>query len=159
MASGVLIGCGIGALVIVALMWLGHLRRTYVVVTVSGRSMEPTLRAGDRLLVRRVPISAVKRGHIVVFGNRTAGRWIVKRVLAAPGDPVPKENGLHLPCSAESAVPGGQLVVLGDNPAESTDSRDYGYLSAEWLQGVMVRRLGSAPDTGDRAGGDSLPAK
>jgi signal peptidase I len=155
-----LIGGAVGALAILALIFLYYLRRTYLVVTVSGRSMEPTLWAGDRLLVRRVPISVVRRGQIVVFGSDSAGKWIVKRVLAVPGDPIPKDNGLNLLDTAERTVPRGQMVVLGDNPAESTDSRDYGYLSAEWLQGVVVRRMGGAAlEAGHRANGDSPSGK
>ncbi|MGL5862991.1 MAG: S24/S26 family peptidase, partial [Phycicoccus sp.] len=35
-------------------------------VTVTGRSMEPALRAGDQLLVRRCGTGAVRRGRVVL---------------------------------------------------------------------------------------------
>lgn len=76
------------------------LRRRIVVVSVSGASMAPTLRSGDRLLVRRTPGEAVRAGEIVVVEEtrpcrrgepiRTRHtRWVVKRVVAVPGDPAP----------------------------------------------------------------------
>ncbi|WP_223167719.1 signal peptidase I [Nonomuraea sp. SYSU D8015] len=139
----ILVGVGVGVLGAAAFAGLRHVRRTYFVVTVSGRSMEPTLLEGDRVLARRVPVSAVRAGRVVVFGSATADRWIVKRAVALPGDPVPRGKGLDLPPSTGDIVPSGQMVVLGDNPAESTDSRNFGFLSTEWLQGVAIRRIGA----------------
>ncbi|KAA9373899.1 S26 family signal peptidase [Microbispora cellulosiformans] len=133
------------------------MRRVFVVVTVRGRSMQPTLRDGDRVLVRRRGVTAVRPDDLVVFtdvidappvpvpawaaeddGPRTV--LVVKRAIAVPGDPVP---GTRVPVLAgrTASVPTGRLVVLGDNPAVSRDSRLYGYVAGERLLGVVIRRM------------------
>nr|WP_281401045.1 S26 family signal peptidase [Amycolatopsis umgeniensis] len=127
----------------VVLAWLVTLRRRLIVVTVYGVSMEPTYVAGDRLLVRRSRLARVRAGQIVVVqggppkpGDPTAGR-LVKRAVAVPGDPVPP----HIPV-ADPVVPPGNLLVLGDNPARSNDSRRLGYIPADALIGVVLRPIG-----------------
>jgi signal peptidase I len=54
---------------------------------------------------------------------------------------VPRDDCPALREVAEPTVPTGQLVVLGDAPHLSYDSRHYGYVPAGLLVGVMVRRL------------------
>ncbi|MFC0104775.1 S26 family signal peptidase [Kibdelosporangium aridum] len=122
--------------------WAVVQRRRLLVVTVHGVSMEPTYRSGDRLLVRRSRLERVRTGQVVVVqvekapGDPTGGR-LVKRAAAVPGDPVPA----HIPV-ADSVVPQGRLLVLGDNPARSNDSRRLGYIPAEALIGVVLRPMG-----------------
>ncbi|MGW6501981.1 S26 family signal peptidase [Nonomuraea angiospora] len=120
-------------------------RRRYVVVTVEGTSMAPTLHDGDRVLVRRRRIGQVARGAVVVLeppSDPRAGldgtRWNIKRAVALPGDPVPPDV-----VDAAERVPAGALVVYGDNP-HSVDSRQRGFFPADRLLGVALRRLGGA---------------
>ncbi|MEV4291397.1 S26 family signal peptidase [Nonomuraea bangladeshensis] len=128
-------------------------RRRFVVVQVTGPSMEPAYRSGDRVLVRRVAGSKLGRGQVVVFEAAAGGRWrtgplpapkdakwLIKRVAALPGDPVPP--AVNAPEGA--LVPAGRLVVIGDGPL-SADSRHWGYLPADRVLGVVVRRLSPAP--------------
>jgi signal peptidase I len=116
-------------------------RRRLLVVTVRGVSMEPTYTSGDRLLVRRSGLDRVRAGEVVVVqvgsapGDPTGGR-MVKRAVAVPGDPVPPQIPL-----ADPVVPAGRLLVLGDNPARSNDSRRLGYIPADSLIGVVVRPI------------------
>ncbi|MET8758831.1 S26 family signal peptidase [Lentzea sp. NPDC004782] len=123
--------------------WLFVLRRRLLVVTVHGVSMEPTYRSGDRLLVRRARLDRVRAGQVVVVrvdaapGDPTGGR-MVKRAVAVPGDPVPPQIPVPGP-----RVPADSLLVLGDNPARSNDSRRLGYLPATALIGVVLRPIGS----------------
>lgn len=138
-------------------LWL---RRRYAVVDVIGVSMSPAYHPGDRVLVRRVPGTAVRRGAAVVFepdyGTEDAagprprvrsdaaikGRsWLLKRAVAVPGDPVPRHEVPALRDVPEAAVPPGCLVVLGDNPPASLDSREFGYVAAERVLGVVVRLI------------------
>ncbi|MFE2870073.1 S26 family signal peptidase [Embleya sp. NPDC059259] len=171
-APAVLAGASVGA---AALLWV---RRRYLVATVEGPSMEPTLFPGDRLLVRRT--GRVRAGRVVVvrvphppvvaglppglrrldaavlaaIPERTdlapvpQGRLMVKRAVAVAGDPVPVDRFPVLRDAAGEAVPAGALVVLGDNAASSWDSRAYGFVHRDQVVGVAVRRI--APPGGRR---------
>lgn len=144
---------------------LAVLRRRLAVITVEGRSMEPALHSGDRVLVRRVPLDRVRRGDIVVIeqpapGSRrpaaAGGRpdprtgdiawesWVIKRAAALPGDPVPAPVAAAVSAAPGSPVPAGRLVALGDNAALSFDSRTHGYYSGDRVLGVVLRRISAA---------------
>jgi signal peptidase I len=130
-------------------------RRTLVLATVEGSSMEPTLRTGDRVLVRRRRLVDVRHGDLVVLMPppeqvirlQPARRWNVKRVVALPGDPVPS---LVAHIEGVSRVPRDALVVYGDSPT-SADSRQRGFFSADRLLGVVVRKVTvrNSPASGD----------
>ncbi len=142
---------GIGVIAVLAglrVVW------RYTIAVVHGSSMEPTLWAGDRLLVRRCALAKLRRGDIVVIrephlparaAERLAwlpvspglSRFLVKRAVAVPGDPLPP--AMRAP---DEVVPQGAIVILGDNPFESRDSRLYGYIHEEHVVGRAVRRLG-----------------
>lgn len=88
---------------------LALLRRRVDVVEVRGRSMFPTLRPGDRLLVVR-GLRAPRRGDVVLARDpRDGARELVKRVARVG----PEGVTLH-----------------GDNPGLSTDARVFGALPA-----------------------------
>ncbi len=130
-----------------AILW--WMRGRYVVVTVDGTSMEPTYRPGDRLLVRRTSADRLRRGDVVVvtaspatsppFGAVGDRRWVVKRVAGLPGQVVPPEVARRVP---DTTVPDGHLILLGDNAADSIDSRAAGYYAGDRLLGVVLRQLG-----------------
>lgn len=134
-------------------------RRRFVVVTVIGQSMAPTLAHGDRVLVRRMPLARARAGDVVVaaWGRPVPGGpfpltiehptpgapptlapWRVKRLAARPGDPVPASVRDAVP---DHEVPPGRFLMLGDNPAASADSRARGYAHAEYFLGVVTTRL------------------
>ncbi|MFJ7125611.1 S26 family signal peptidase [Streptomyces sp. NPDC098101] len=119
---------------------LAAARRALLVVTVRGGSMTPALAPGDRILVLRRPARGLRDRHIVVLRSDripAAGRddLLVKRIAAAPGAPVPSRAG------GRGTVPDGHFVVLGDNPALSTDSRVWGPVPADSVVGVMIGRV------------------
>jgi signal peptidase I len=129
------------------LLWLN---RTRVAVEVVGDSMEPTYRHGDRLLVRRVAAGRLRVGDVVVLGQPDTDAfpdlpflmgsmppWVVKRVAALPGHPVPDD----VPANGDGTVPPGRLVVLGDNTDRSTDSRVWGPVPDDRVLGVVRRRM------------------
>jgi nickel-type superoxide dismutase maturation protease len=88
--------------------------------------MRPAFEAGDRLIV--LPVAGVRAGQVVAVRDpRQAARILVKRVHAVSADGVD---------------------VRGDNPVESTDSRQFGAVPRNCLVGRVVYRY----HPGDRAG-------
>ncbi|MFE9661960.1 S26 family signal peptidase [Streptomyces sp. NPDC005955] len=126
-----------------------RVRTGYVAVTVRGGSMLPTLRDGDRVLIRR-GARGLRRGDIVVVacpdvdtawrgkppvsGDLSATEWYIKRAVALAGDPF-----------QERPVPAGELAVVGDS-VFSTDSRHFGPCPQDQVLGVVVRTLSRGPD-------------
>ena len=132
---------------------VGVLRWLFAVVTVYGPSMEPALTDGDRLLARRCAARALRAGSLVIFLEPGLGRsaprpawltgaakklWVVKRVAAVPGEPVPEE--VRPAVDGATVVPPRTIVVLGDSP-QSRDSRHWGFIPASLILGKAVRRL------------------
>ncbi|BCL16547.1 S26 family signal peptidase [Micromonospora sagamiensis] len=142
----------VGVLLVLLAGAVALVRGRVVVVSVSGLSMTPTLRDGDLVLVRRVRGRVPRRGQVVLVeeagpcrpggpSDRPPLTWVVKRVVALPGEPAPT----FLPSWASDPagrVPAGHLVLLGDNPEVSRDSRHFGAVPVERVLGVAVRRLG-----------------
>ncbi|MFY1616338.1 S26 family signal peptidase [Micromonospora sp. WMMD736] len=129
-----------------AVEWI---RRRLIVTEVRGPSMLPTYRDGDRLLTRRRAGSdPLSTGQVVVLRNprppglpgSSTSPWLVKRVVAVTGDPLfPGMPGEH--------VPDGYVLVLGDNLAQSLDSRHLGLIPTRAILGTVVRRMASRRPT------------
>lgn len=102
------------------------MRLPWFTALVAGPSMVPTLRAGDRILVRRTTTARVGDVVVAVFRTRP-DLLVVKRVERRDGD--------------------GWWVV-GDNPFGSDDSSRYGRADVIgrvtfrwWPQPVRFRRV------------------
>jgi signal peptidase I len=130
-------------------------------VQVVGVSMAPTLRNADRYLLNRWTyyLHPPKYKDIVVIKDPTDGVFAVKRIIAKPGDAVFFRNGqvyvngvkLSEPYVASGdrtftySVASEQLIVcgkdqyfvLGDNRANSFDSRMYGPVRRQNILGVV----------------------
>ncbi|MFJ4980274.1 S26 family signal peptidase [Streptomyces coeruleorubidus] len=129
-----------------------------VAVTVRGASMEPAYRNGDRVFVLRRR-EALTTGEVVVVerpdgamrwirpplppgsGSTAlqARQWVIRRVVAAPGDPVPADVLPTWARGPEHQVPPGRLVLLGDNADFSIDSRTVGYFPVARVPGPVLR--------------------
>ncbi|PNG20446.1 S26 family signal peptidase [Streptomyces cahuitamycinicus] len=128
-----------------------------VAVTVRGASMEPAYRDGDRVLVLRRR-EALTAGQVVVV-ERPDGvmrwarpplppgpggmalqtrQWVIKRVAAGPGDPVPADVLPTWARGTERRVPPDRLVLLGDNADFSIDSRAVGYFPVARVLGPVL---------------------
>jgi signal peptidase I len=91
---------------------------------VEGTSMEPAYHAGDRVLVNRLALRrrAPRTGDVVVLRDPEDGRrFLLKRIADSPDGLPPAPGYVH---------------VLGDNPAESRDSRDFGPVALRHIVGT-----------------------
>ncbi|MGL5617389.1 MAG: signal peptidase I [Sarcina sp.] len=109
-------------------------------VEVPTGSMKPTVEPGDQIFVTRIySPKQITRGDIVVFEKPGEEHYLLKRVIGLPGDTVDiKDNGdvyingekLNEPYvkfpeakGGVYQVPQGEYFMLGDNRADSNDSR------------------------------------
>jgi signal peptidase I len=148
--------------VVVALALCALLVRAFVAepFAIPSESMEPTLQPGDHVLVDKLAFrfGHVHRGDLVVFRAPEGGAVALKRIVGLGGDRVAIEDGVlsvngrleresfvDYP-SVDSVyfgpviVPAGSVFLIGDNRADSRDSRDYGPVREGDLIGrVLVR--------------------
>lgn len=134
-------------------------RTLFISSIVTSGSMEPTLHKGDHILVRRMrftPENPPQRGDIIFFHYPLDGStWLVKRVIGLPGETVTifqgrvYINGVPLKetylkeMSFDyhfSKVPSDAVFVMGDNRRVSDDSRDYGPVPLELIDGKVLLR-------------------
>jgi signal peptidase I len=125
-------------------------------------SMAPTLEAGDQVLVdkRAYRGHVPRRGDLAVFRAPRSGEILLKRVVAVGGDTVGLEDGVLVvdgrrppepyvadPDAIDSVYFGpvrvrpGTVFVLGDNRANSEDSRDFGAVPTSRLIGRVRARI------------------
>jgi signal peptidase I len=125
-------------------------------IRVEGSSMEPTLKHGEFVVVNRLAYrwKDLQRGDIVVFYYPLdPERRFIKRVIGLPGDTVEMRDGQvwvnGRPLQETYIRKGGledgvwkveegHIFVLGDNRANSSDSRAWGLLSTRDVIGRAV---------------------
>lgn len=132
--------------------------RPYIVEAfyIPSESMVPTLMVGDRVLVNKFiyRFTEPQRGDIVVFKSvEGGGEDLIKRVVGIPGDRIAVRDG-RLYVNGEprrepyvnrkfpdhsffgpKRVPPEHVFVMGDNRANSRDSRYFGPVPYENLEG------------------------
>lgn len=134
--------------------------------SVPGRSMEPTIEAGDKILLFKwaynlqlfnfsLRIGTPKRGDIVVFSSPVEeGEFYIKRVIAVSGESVHSADGALFVngclleedyafcCNKDDVfsnyVKEGKLFLLGDNRPFSEDSRIFGPVPEELVIGRVL---------------------
>jgi signal peptidase I len=121
---------------------------------VTGASMEPHVTSGEYVLINTFAyrLSPPKRGDIVAFRRDEGARALfIKRVVGLPRDRIQVDRGrvllngsaLREPyvrypddrSFAETTVPPNSVYVLGDNRADSEDSRSFGPVRDDRLVG------------------------
>ena len=142
-------------------------------VVVTEGSMEPTLEAGDRVLMNTVvyKLSSPKRGDVIAFrtGADENQSLIIKRVIGLPGETIQIKDGqiiingetyieettfqaINNPGIAEDEITleAGEYFVLGDNRNDSEDSRhlDIGPVDEEYIVGKLWLRYSPADSFG-----------
>jgi len=132
---------------------------------VSGSSMFPTFRNGENLIVDELSkyVGTYKRGDVVILRYPlNPSTYFIKRIIGLPGETVTIQNGTV-------TISGGQLkepiklqepyvknpkldtssrtlgdheyFVMGDNRAESSDSRVWGPVPDRLMDGKALIRL------------------
>lgn len=153
------------------------LRTTLLVVTILGESMAPTLRHGERILVRKLNIrkgeslqqamGKLRKGQIVLLtqsgekkpeemdARELAQTSLVKRIVALEHEVFEGAAPSHIttmgkpkmiertdgPQVQRWEVPAGHVFVCGDNADGSVDSRIFGPLPVQQVQGIMIKQL------------------
>ncbi len=124
---------------------------------VSGLSMAPHIDSGEVVLINTMAyrIGHPARGDIVAFHHDGPTPEIfIKRIVGLPGDRVAIQNGTVVVNGAALVepyvvfpdrrsfapltVPAGSFYVLGDNRADSDDSRFWGFVPQTQVIGKAV---------------------
>ena len=157
------------AISIVICVVIALLLKTFVIARadVDGDSMYPTLHNNDVLFVNRLSKinKDYKRGDIIIFDSLDAKNDIyIKRIIAVAGDEVEikddkvylngeelqenylaegtiTEPGIFMSDKEKFTVPEGYIFVMGDNRSESDDSRNFGPVSLDQVQGKAFMRV------------------
>jgi len=136
---------------------------------VQGDSMNPTLEDSDRLIVKKyetfLKTEEYKRGDLIIFESplEDDDRVFIKRVIGLPGETINITDGelyvnemkIQEPYIAENIytqpllygrdylVSENELFVMGDNryPDKSNDSRSFGSISFDHIEGKIVLRI------------------
>lgn len=140
---------------------------TIVTAVIHGSSMQPSLDEGDVIQLHSVDSKTVFRhGQLIAMSFTGRDQRMIKRMFALPGDKLTVENGLLLindiivvpagwPEDFEipekkglvlkrqlqrynNTIPANRFVVLGDNPFNSLDSLEYGFVERTQITGVVV---------------------
>ena len=138
---------------------------------VDGGSMLPTYHNQEFLLVDKLTylIDKPKRGDVMIFklyennNNPYEGKYLIKRVIGLPGETVDVQNGVTTIFNKDN--PDGFIIdepyvsykdprtsthitlddhhyfVMGDNRAQSYDSRAWGALDANNVKGQVLFRV------------------
>ena len=132
---------------------------------VSGNSMDPNIKNGQYLIIDGVTyrFREPARGDVIVFrAPPEPSKFYIKRIIGVPGDTVDirgstvtitnttHPDGLVLNDSfithknsdtLRITVPEGSFFVMGDNRAQSSDSRVWGPVPRNYMDGRALLRL------------------
>jgi signal peptidase I len=132
---------------------------------VSGSSMDPIIKDKEYLIIDEISyrLHEPKRGEVVVFkAPPEPTKYYIKRIIGLPGETVQSQNGIITIFNAQHpngftlqepyithkfkddfsiTVPKGTYFVMGDNRAESYDSRGWGPLPQGNIRGKALVRL------------------
>ena len=152
----------VAAIAIVAAFLFVLFRFVIQIVGIQGGSMEPTLQAGDRVVISGLMYTPEPGDIVILSDNNVLKKQLVKRVIATEGQTVEIDaegkvwvDGVQLEESYLKAstelgdvtypvtVGQGEVFVMGDNRSESLDSRDsqIGLVDAGDIKGRILFRF------------------
>ncbi|MBN1979649.1 MAG: signal peptidase I [Anaerolineae bacterium] len=129
---------------------------TYVAqaTTIDGPSMQPNLYYGERVMVEKVTyrlFHGPRRGDVVVVDVPDSPEPLIKRVVALPGETIEIRGGqVHIDgepieepwveyTAAQdfppTTVPPLHIFIIGDNRPNSRDSRSFGPVHVDQVEG------------------------
>jgi signal peptidase I len=136
---------------------------------VPSTSMNPTIKAGDRILVDKLAfhLHPVERGDIIVFRTPPTEHCggppvpdLVKRVIGLPGETIsgrdghvyidgtqlaepwlPKVSTTYTATFGPDKIPAGDYFMMGDHRTTSCDSRYWGPIKRSAIIGGVIMRL------------------
>lgn len=132
---------------------------------VSGDSMQPTFQTGEYLIIDQLSyhFQEPERGEVVVFkAPESDARFFIKRIIGLPGETVEIQNGTvtiyndqhpdgrrlrepYIQASRRETMSvklePEEYFVMGDNRPVSSDSRSWGPLKLDRIQGRPILRL------------------
>jgi signal peptidase I len=132
------------------------------VMRVGSGSMTPTMAIGDLVVLER-GAGPVGRQDVVVIPDPETGELLVKRVVGLGGDQIAIEDGVLVvdgrpvceplidPSRQDGVwfgpvtVPAGEVFLLGDDRGSSIDSRDFGPVAADEVEGLVGFRVWPSP--------------
>lgn len=157
----------VGAIIVVKLVQ-AFLLQPFIV---DGASMLPTFHDKEFLLVDKFSylVGNPKRGDVVVFklyeggANQYSGKYLIKRIIGLPGERIVIRNGVttvynslhpegfivdesyiqHKDASkqVDMVLDPDHYFVMGDNRAQSYDSRSWGALNGKDIKGQALLRV------------------
>lgn len=119
----------------------------------QGPSMQPNLYRGYRVMTEKISyrLHPPRRGDVVIAAPGGYERTLIKRVMALPGETIEVRGGhtfingqaidepwvTHFggPGVPPTVVPPGHVFIMGDNRANSHDSRAIGPVPIEKIRG------------------------
>ncbi len=132
---------------------------------VDGKSMDPTFTTGDYLIIDKLSyrLHEPKRNTVLVFHYPNDPRKsFIKRVIGLPGETIEEKGNVvtiynkenpdgfkvdqsyvvhELPAEFKITLKDDEYFVMGDNRAESFDSRSWGPLNKKYISGKPILRL------------------
>lgn len=142
---------------VIELITLFSILYLFPTAEVHGLSMSPSFNEGDFLLCSRSYV--IDRGDVVILKRGEDEELLLKRIIGVSGDKIHVDsagvvlNGLYLSepyvhsisnrYSLSLVVPRDSIFVMGDNRADSLDSRSFGCLPKSSIEGKCLLNITS----------------